>query len=353
VLNSVLPGKIIQCKTGELANILGGEGRRCFVIGPKNVHDIYGPLMSAALGKRAKIYAGFSGECCESEIARLLAGVKTHKSDFIFAFGGGKAMDSSKSVAARSGVRLVVLPTSASTCAAFTPHSVIYGEKGNYLKNDNHLKCPDTLILAEDIMLDAPPRLLFSGITDACAKYYEFTFNGGADSSVAAMARDMLKRFFTGVTAIKNQSDKSAVISVSRLCVINTGLISSLGGDDFRASTAHAIANGFTQLFPERPEFARMLHGELVGAAILACLFALNRIDELVMLRQLFSDCGIFNEFATCGKLDQDIFESASRFAVRNEKRFAQLKIKASDLVSALNSVKLDSGIPADLSRRV
>lgn len=350
---SILPGKIIQCKTGDLAQALNDEGKRCFIIGPKDVHEIHGSLINEALGKRAKIYAGFSGECCETEIARLAAGVKTHKSDFIFAFGGGKAMDASKSAAAKTGCRLIAVPTSGSTCAAFTPHSVIYGEQGNFLKEDNHLKCPDTLILADEILCSAPRRLLFAGIADACAKYYEFTFNGGAESSVAAMARDMLKRFFMGVPAVQNPDDRETFLSLSRLCIINTGLISTLGGTDFRASTAHALANGFTQVFPRHPEFARMLHGELVGAGILASLFTLNRIDELVMLRKLFSDCGIFDEFASCGKLDKDIFETAACFAVKSEGRFRELKINAADLTVALNSVKLDSAAVGDIHQGV
>jgi len=348
---SCLPGKIVQCKTADLAEALKDEGKRCFITGPKNVHGIYGDIINAALGKRAKIYAGFNGECCEAEIDRLAAGVKTHKSDFIFSFGGGKAMDTSKSVAAKTGRRLIVLPTSASTCAAFTSHSVIYGEKGNFLRADKHFKCPDTLILAEEILESAPKRLLFSGIADACAKYYEFTFNGGVvkENSMAVVAEDMLKRFFMSVPAVKKSPESKMILSLSRLCIINTGLISALGGASFKATTAHALANGFTQIFPERPQFARLLHGELVGAGILACLFSLNRIDELIMLRKLFSDCGIFEEFAACGKLALEDFETVSSFAVKSERQFRKLKLKVSDLTSALGSLKIDNGAVGDL----
>ncbi|MBU4134545.1 iron-containing alcohol dehydrogenase, partial [bacterium] len=223
---SVLPGKIVQCKSGELAEVLKDEGKKCFITGPKSVYEIHGGLINAALGKRAKIYAGFNGECCEKEIARLSAAVKMHKSDFILSFGGGKAMDTSKSVAAKTGIRLIVLPTSASTCAAFTSHSVIYGEKGNFVGEDKHFKCSDTLILAEEILESAPKRLLFSGIADACAKYYEFTFNGGdaKENSFAAPACDMLKRFFMGVSAAKKSSESEIILSLSRLCIVNTGL---------------------------------------------------------------------------------------------------------------------------------
>ncbi len=344
---SFLPGKIVQCKTADLAELFKNEDKKCFIIGPKSVYEIHGDLINGALGKRVKIYAGFNGECCEKEIDRLVSGIKTHKSDFILSFGGGKAMDASKSAAAKTGVRLIALPTSAATCAAFTFHSVIYGEKGNFVREDKHFKCPDTLILADEILESAPKRLLFSGIADACAKYYEFTFNGGEakENSMAALAEDMLKRFFMGVPAAKKSLGGEAILSLSRLCIVNTGIISALGGAAFRASTAHALANGFTQIFPECPQFARLLHGELVGVGILACLFALNRINELIMLRKLFSDCGIFEEFAACGKWDKEIFETASRFALKNENRFKELKIKASDLTAALDSLKIDNGV--------
>jgi len=352
---AIFPGKIVQCNAKGLSGVLKDEAKKCFIIGPKNVYDIYGDAINEALGKRVKIYAGFNGECCETEIDRLAAGVKTHKSDFVFAFGGGKAMDTSKSVAAKTGVRLVALPTSAATCASFTSHSVIYGEKGNYLREDKHLKCPDVLIIADEIIVSAPKRLLFSGIADACAKYYEFTFNGGdaKENSMAAMAEDMLKRFFMGVPAAKKFSVGERFLSLSRLCIINTGVISAIGGEAFGATIAHAVANGFTQLFPDRPRFARILHGELVGVGILACLFVLNRIDELIALRKLFSDCGIFEEFADCEKLTLEDFETVSGFAVKNEKIFRKLKIKVSDLTTALNSLQLNDGVAGGISPRM
>ncbi|MEA2082306.1 MAG: iron-containing alcohol dehydrogenase, partial [Elusimicrobiota bacterium] len=226
---SNLPAKVIQCTTAGIAGALKDEGKRCLMIGPPKVHDIYGEQIDAALGKRAKIYAGFNGECCKTEIARLVSRVRNHKSDFIFVFGGGKAMDTAKSVAAQTGRRLVALPTSAATCASFTSHSVIYGEKGNFLEEDRHFKCPDTLILADEILESAPKRLLFSGIADACAKYYEFTFNAGRakDNSMFEYTCDMLKRFFTEAGTIKRSSGRTAVISLSRLCIVNTGLISA------------------------------------------------------------------------------------------------------------------------------
>ncbi|MEA2081428.1 MAG: hypothetical protein U9O97_01620, partial [Elusimicrobiota bacterium] len=100
---------------------------------------------------------------------------------------------------------------------------------------------------------------------------------------------------------------------------------------------------GLTQLFPELPRFAGLLHGELVGVGILACLFALRRIDELVMLRKLFSDIDIFEQFRACGKLTAENFKTASEFAVKNEKQFRKLKIKASDLTSALCSLEINT----------
>jgi len=352
---AILPGEVIQCNAKDLAEVLKDEAKKCFIIGPKSVHGIYADVINTGLGKRVKIYAGFNGECCETEISRLVSSVGTQKSDFIFAFGGGKAMDTSKSVAAKTGVRLVALPTSAATCASFTSHSVIYGEKGNYLREDKHLKCPDVLILADEILESAPKRLLFSGITDACAKYYEFTFNGGdaKENSMFAMAEDMLKRFFMGVSAAKKSSGGQSVLSLSRLCIINTGLISAIGGEAFGATTAHALANGFTQLFPDRPRFASILHGELVGVGILACLFVLNRIDELIALRKLFSECGIFEEFAACEKLTLEDFETAAGFAVKNEKLFRKLKITVSDLTTALNSLQLNDGVSGGISPRM
>src|SRR5690606_25096017 len=79
-------------------------------------------------------YEKYHGECSKSEIERMAQIAIDQRCEVIIGLGGGKIMDLAKAAAAKNHMRVVLLPTLASTCAAWTPLSVIYTDNGDYLE---------------------------------------------------------------------------------------------------------------------------------------------------------------------------------------------------------------------------
>lgn len=78
-------------------------------------------------------HKGYSSPNAVTWIAEELNG-----SDVIIGIGGGTILDTAKSVADALQIEVIMVPTIPGTCAASTPLSVIYDEKGNFMRVDYH-----------------------------------------------------------------------------------------------------------------------------------------------------------------------------------------------------------------------
>ena len=61
------------------------------------------------------VFDYFNGECCNSEIDRLVKIVKDEQCDLTIGIGGGKIFDTAKAVAYYAGTPVFICPTIAST----------------------------------------------------------------------------------------------------------------------------------------------------------------------------------------------------------------------------------------------
>ena len=81
----------------------------------------------------------------------------------VFGIGGGSACDAAKLYAARTGARLVLVPTILSADAAFTKSAgVRVGHRVRYVGE----VFPDHLLVDFDLLRQAPPRLNRAGAGD-------------------------------------------------------------------------------------------------------------------------------------------------------------------------------------------
>jgi len=232
----------------------------------------------------------FQGECCESEIDRLVGIARQTGADLVIAAGGGKVIDTGKVVAHRLTVPVIVLPTVAATDAPCSALSVIYTEGGVFERYQLLPHNPDCVLVDTRIVANAPVETLVSGMGDALATFWEADTcarscrpNGltGATAplrSALALARlcydTLLEHGLAAKLAVANRCVTPAVEAIVEA---NT-LLSGLGFESGGLAGAHAIHNGLTVL---KSSHGR-LHGQKVAFGTLVQLVMEGRPAEQV-----------------------------------------------------------------------
>ena len=116
---------------------------------------------------------GFGGECSLAEIARIRHGAEALAARVIIGAGGGKALDAARATSAELGLPFVSCPTLASTDAPCSAVSVIYTESGIVEEIRNLPYNPVLVLVDTQVIAQAPPRFLASGMGDALATWFE------------------------------------------------------------------------------------------------------------------------------------------------------------------------------------
>ncbi len=110
------------------------------------------------------VFDYFNGECCNSEIDRLVNIVKENKCDLVIGVGGGKIFDTAKAVAYYAGTPVFICPTIASTDAPCSALSVVYTEEGIFEKYLFLPANPNLVLMDTDIITKSPVRLTVAGM---------------------------------------------------------------------------------------------------------------------------------------------------------------------------------------------
>lgn len=254
-------------------------------------------------------YEVFAGECCRTEINRLIKAYEDSGSDVIVGIGGGKIHDTAKAVAHYTNSPVVIVPTIAATDAPCSALSVIYTDDGVFEEYLFLPKSPNIVLVDIDIISKAPARLLVSGMGDALATYFEArackqsdspNFLGGkytvTSMAIARLCYDTL--LADGLKALLSVKAGSCSKALENTVEANTYL-SGIGFESCGIAAAHAIHNGFTAI----EETHHYYHGEKVAIGTLSQLVLENaskaELDEVygfcldVGLPTTLSDLGI------------------------------------------------------------
>lgn len=292
--NRYYQGTGILGKVGEEACRL--HWKKVLLIGGKRALEAAGRIVEESLKNYhisyvLRCYGGFN---TAEDIASFAVFHEQEGCDGIIGIGGGKIMDLVKAVAALRSVGVFTVPTSAATCAAYAPLSVVYGEDGRQEGIRFHDDEVNAVFVDLNIIAHAPARFLAAGMADAMAKTCEYSSThselhyGDIDTAkycgycLAQSADEVL--LSSGIQAYKDvlenrvtQELEDAVFAT--IAVI--GVVSGMCGYTNKPGGRFAIAHGFNEVIRGRWEKdpRKFLHGELVAVGILAQMY-MNGIQE-------------------------------------------------------------------------
>ncbi|EUJ47688.1 iron-containing alcohol dehydrogenase family protein [Paenilisteria rocourtiae] len=246
------------------------------------------------------IFEQYGGECSFEERDRMVAVAKTANVEAIIAVGGGKVADLAKAVAVCLVVPVVILPTLAATCAAWTPLSVMYDARGEMLQYDIFARSNALVLLDPSVILDSPIELMVAGIGDTLAKWYEadVIISQLAERSVeidislytAKLCRDiLLESSAAALAAMRDGELSEAFVKVVETNIMIGGMVGGFGDDYGRTSGAHSIHDALTAVEATH----HLLHGNKVAYGVFVQLMMEGRSDEIMRLIPFYRELGL------------------------------------------------------------
>lgn len=284
------PGKIIKGK-GTLNFIFEilKDKKNIGVLADKFVMANFYSLLNFQREKHQKII--FNGECSAKEFFRLKQIILKEKIDCLVCLGGGKAMDIAKLLKRDTGgLLLILIPTSAATCAAVTSVSVMYDEKGFYVNTVDSV-CADFVVIDYEIFYKLPLVFFSAGIADTIAKYFEIKAamkflkeRSIYDDIILDMAEKLYFRLKEISYTNWEKIDNAIKEELTDINIILSGIISLLGRFNPTVFMAHTIAHSLTI----KNTGEKFLHGEYVAFGVYIQEILLKNKKNANELKNLF-----------------------------------------------------------------
>ncbi len=133
----ISPSKYVQGEQvlSSIAHYVKSLGEKPLAIADAFVTDLVGAEVKQSFADEEISLATniFNGECSRAEIERITDICATQQHDVIVGIGGGKTLDTAKSVAFYTKIPVVVVPTIASTDAPTSLSPLSIPQKVNFL----------------------------------------------------------------------------------------------------------------------------------------------------------------------------------------------------------------------------
>lgn len=289
--------KDVCLKYGNKAIVIGGY---------KGMNAAKEKLDYASKDSGIKIidYLWFGGECTYENVKALSENPRVIEADYIFAVGGGKALDTCKCLSQKINKKVFTFPTIASNCAACTTVSIMYNEDGTFKEPFFFLKPAEHAFIDTEIICHAPKKYMWAGVGDTYAKYYECTVSSRNEEvehfkamgvGFSHMCLDPLIKY--GEKALEDNCNNIESYELEQIVlaiIVTTAIVSILltrdHTPDYNSGLAHAVFYALTY-FEEIEK--NHLHGEVVSLGVLFLLLCDNNKEEFNKIYEFNKKVGL------------------------------------------------------------
>ncbi len=210
-------------------------------------------------------------------MAKVVFFIKTYKISQIFAFGTGAINDICKYVAFLSGVHYTFCPTAFSMNGIVSQNvSLIDNKRG--IKQSISAKPAKTIIIEQDIVMNAPRRFIGSAIMDSLAAYTacnDFIFASQLDSKKYPFKQKVFSIFHAEMVKIIDivenntealYTDFNIAMQVFEVLYLSGCIMNYYESSIAFSGGEHHIAHTLESKYPEISE--HFLHGEVISAIL-------------------------------------------------------------------------------------
>lgn len=334
----------------EVSKICKEYGNKVVFIGGKTALKKASKFVKKELKKNSIEVLGefwYGGEAAYENVEMLKKEKLVHEADVIFAFGGGKAMDTVKVLTSQLNKILFTFPTIAATCACITKACALYKMNGEFDSLYWREKPAEHTFINTQIIAQAPDKYLWAGIGDTLAKAYEPEFSSrnlelDYYNSLGIAMSKLCEQPLTlyGEKALndcKLNKTSSELEEVILSIIVNTGLVSNHVINDYNSCVAHAMCYGFTTI--EKVE-KNHLHGEIVSYGVLVQLMLDNKLEDLKKLVDFYKKINLpisYKNFNLEYENLDGVFEKAISV---NDVKVAAIKVNKENLSEAVKKLE-------------
>ncbi len=293
----------------------------------------------------------YDGSSSERNARELAVQAKDLDADAIVAIGAGKLSDTAKNVADMLGVDLIIVPTLACACAAYSPYSVDYDDEHRFLGVPVHARNSIALLVDAAMIAEAPADKFVGGIGDTLAKFYESdpVFAQADDLTVfdrlswhsARLVRDtLLAESEPALEALRaGRTDNPHVRTLIDTIIGLAGTVAGFGGVRARESGAHTVHDGLTRI----PGSAATMHGEKVAYGVMVQLVTEGKEDEARKLLPFYDRIGLPHSFRQMNlPFTDENLHTVAEFAAADGSPFraAVPGVTAGQIIDAMRTVE-------------
>lgn len=329
-------------------------GLKAVVIGGyKGMNAAKDKLIAACNEADIKIldFVWFGDNCTYDNVTALCENSKVKEADYIFAVGGGKALDTCKCLGQKINKKVFTFPTIASNCAACTTVSIMYNNDGAFKEPYFFLKPAVHAFIDTEIIAAAPKKYMWAGIGDTYSKYYESIVSARGEElehfkalgvGFSHMCLEPLISY--GEKALLDNENKISSYEVEQtvLCIIVTTAIVSIfltrdHTPDYNSGLAHAVFYALTK-FEEIEK--NHLHGEVVSFGVLILLLVDNMMDEFEKIYEFNKKTGLPVKLQDIGLSKEQFDEVIDIIPDMSDVRHYPYKVTVQMLQKALSTLE-------------